>query len=177
MRVSNLGLVAFTAVIVNAQDLKLPSPDGTMTLYEKASDHAPELWIENTRAHRQTKLFDVGGTVSAAWSADGSAFYVNDHWASDRERAYIYDSSTLKRMDIAAMIQAADPESRTFTNAHMYFGIDRWEGTQDVAVRFFGHTDEPPVRCFAFRYRISRTGVVTKLSQRIAPIAAKHCEG
>ena len=89
-----------------------------MTLYEKAGNNAPELWIENARTHRRTKLFDIGGTVSAAWSADGSAFYVNDHWASDRERAYIYDAATLKRTSIADRILAQDPRSRRFAAGH-----------------------------------------------------------
>jgi hypothetical protein len=177
IRACNLGLVALAAVIANAQELHFPSPDGGMTLFEKASSRAPELWIENARTHQRTKLFDIGGTVSAGWSADGNAFYVNDHLASDQERAYIFNAATLKRLDIAAMIQAADPQSRPFTNAHAYFEISRWEGAQDVSVRFFGHTDEPPARCFAFRYRISQTGVVKKLWQHIAPFSTKLCEG
>src|SRR5665213_4457525 len=41
-----LGLVALALAFANAQDLNLPSPDGTMTLYEKAGNNARELWIE-----------------------------------------------------------------------------------------------------------------------------------
>lgn len=110
----------------------------------------------------------MGGTLSAVWSADGSAFYINDHWASDRERAYIYNAATLKRLDIAARILAEDPESHRFAKGHTYFAIERWEGEHDVAVRFSGHTDEPPVTSFDIRYRVSTTGVVKKLSQHTA---------
>jgi hypothetical protein len=177
MRTRCLGVVALAAVIANAQELSVPSPDGTLTLHEKVSHNARELWIENARTDRQQKLFDVGGTVSAAWSADGSAFYINDHWASDRERAYIYDAATLKRLNIGDRILAEDPRSRPFAVGHNYFEIERWDGTQDVSVKFFGHTDEPPVTCFVFEYRISQSGLVKKLSQHIAPITAKLCEG
>jgi hypothetical protein len=177
MRACRLGLVALAVAFANAQELNLPSSDGTMTLYEKAGNDARELWIENARTHRHTKLFDIGGTVSADWSADGSAFYVNDHWASDRERAYIYDAATLKRLSIGRRILAEAPRSRPFAAGHNYFEIERWDGAHDVSVKFFGHTDEPPVTCFVFDYRISQTGVVKKLSQHIAPITAKLCEG
>jgi hypothetical protein len=177
MRVSIFGLI-LAVVMANARVLdlpwgptkRLPSPDGTLALYEKASDNAPQLWIEDTRTHRRTKLFDIPSTLSAAWSADGSAFYVNDHEGSDEEQAYIYDAATLKRVDIGARIQAEDAKSRPFTKGHAYFHVERWEGNQEVTVRFFGHTDEPPVTDFDFRYRVGRTGTVKKLSQRTAPV-------
>ena len=162
--------------MANAQQLDLPqgpnkrlaAPDGSQILYGVRSSNAPQLWIDDRRAHRRIKLFDIGGTLSAAWSPDGSAFYVNDHWASDRECAYVYDAATLKRMDIAAMIQAADPQSRRFAAGHAYYEIERWVGSQHVAVRFFGHTDVPPVSIFEFSYAISRDGAVEKAGQRIS---------
>ncbi len=178
MRAGVLGLVSLAIVLANAQELYLPlgpvtqlaSPDGYGILYGEKSNSGLQLWIEDERTRRRTKLFDVGGTLSAVWCADGSAFYVNDHWASDRERAYIYDAASLERMDIADRILAADPQSPRFATGHSYFDIERWDGTHDVYVRFSGHTDEPPVTSFDFRYRVSRTGVVKKLSQRFAPI-------
>ncbi|MGA2882478.1 MAG: hypothetical protein ABSG13_26280 [Bryobacteraceae bacterium] len=178
MRVAIFGLVGFATVLASAQELYLPqgpvtrlaSPDASQILYSQKSNNGTQLWIEDKRTHRKTKLFDVGGTLSAAWSADGTAFYVNDHWASDRERAYICDAATLQLLDIADRILAEDPETRPFAAGHTYFAIERWDGTQDVAVRFSGHTDEPPVVQFDFRYRVSRTGVVKKLSQRTAPV-------
>jgi hypothetical protein len=180
MRAVRFGLVALAALTINAQELYIPggsvtrlaSPDGSKVLYsvpyQKSSNSGPQLWIEDSRTHRRTKLFDIGGTLSAVWSADGSAFYVNDHWASDRERAYIYNAATLERLDILARILAEDPASRIFANGHAYFAIERWEGARDVAVRFSGHTDEPPATSFDIRYRVSRAGAVKKLSQHTA---------
>jgi hypothetical protein len=177
------GLLSFATVLANAQELYLPqgpvtrlvSPNGSKILYgvsyQKSSSGGPQLWVEDERTRHQTKLFDVGGTLSAVWCADGSAFYVNDHWASDRERAYIFDAATLQRLDIADRIWAEDPETRPFKSGHTYVAIERWDGTEEVAVRFSGHTDEPPVMNFDFRYRVSRAGVVKKLSQQIAPVA------
>jgi hypothetical protein len=178
MRVAGLGIVVLAALTMNAQELylpsgpvkRLPSPDGSKILhgvpYQRGLRDEPQLWIEDTRTHRRTKLFDVGGTLSAVWSADGSAFYVNDHWASDRERAYIYNAATLQRLDIAARVMAQYPETRIFAKGHTYFAIEGWEGAPDVAVRFSGHTDEPPVISFDFRYRVSRAGAVKKLSEK-----------
>jgi hypothetical protein len=169
-----------TTIGANAQELCLPlgsvkrlaSPDGSEILYgvayQKGRNDGPRLWIENRRTHRRVKLFEIGSTLCAAWSPDGSAFYVNDHWASDRERAYIYDAATLKRTDMAALIQAADPRSRRFTAGHAYYEIERWVGSQHVAARFSGHTDVPPVTMFEFRYAVSRDGAVEKAGERIS---------
>lgn len=184
MRVGGLGFVALALAIAHAQQLdlpwgpvkRLPSPDGSKVLYgapyRAARNQGPQLWIEDTHTHHRTMLFQIGGTLSADWSPDGTAFYVNDHLGSDEENAYIYNAATLQRMDIGAQIQAADPASRPFANGHAYYEVTRWEGSSALAVSFFGHTDEPPVRSFAFRYRISRAGVVKKLSQCVAPVSA-----
>jgi hypothetical protein len=178
MSVRILAYLALAAVLANARVLdlpwgpmkRLPSPDGTFVLYGKTGVNTPQLWIENTRTHRRTKLFDIAGTLKAGWSADSAAFYVNDHSASDREQGYIYDAATLKRVNIGPRILAADAKSRPFSKGHAYFQVERWEGNQELTVRFFGHTDEPPVTDFDFRYRVSRTGAVKKLSQHTAPV-------
>ena len=178
MRAGIFACLAFAAVLANARVLdlpggpmkRLPSPDGTFVLYGRTGVNVPQLWIEDTRTHRRTKLFDIASTLTAGWSTDSAAFYVNDHLASDQEQAYIYDAATLKRLKVGARILAEDAKSRPFSKGHAYFQIERWEGNQEVAVRFFGHTDEPPVTDFDFRYRVSRTGAVKKLSQHTAPV-------
>jgi hypothetical protein len=157
----------------------LPSPDGAHTLYgvefQDGKNDGPQLWIRDNSTGASKLLLTLGGTMQAFWSPDGTAFSVNDHWASDRESAYIYDTETLKRQNVAEDILKADPESRHFTNAHAYFQIERWDGPASVFVRFQGHTDEAPVRCFEFQYRVSRTGVVEKLSERVHPIDTNLC--
>jgi hypothetical protein len=188
MHVSSLGLLALGAVILSAQELDLPgeaskrlaSPDGSMVLYgvpyDQGRNEGPSLWIEDTRTRRRTKLLDIPSTLSAGWSADGAAFYVNDQLASDQELAYIYDAATLQRIDIGARIQEEDPESRRLATGHAYFQVRGWDGTQEMAVSFFGHTDQPPVLCFTLRYRINKAGVVKKLSQRVTPATATSCD-
>lgn len=178
MNVKLFAWLALAAVLANARVLdlpwgpvkRLPSPDGTFVLFEKTGVNDPQLWIEDTRTHRRTKLFDIASTLTAGWSADSAAFYVNDHSGSDEEQAYIYDAATLKRVDVGARILAADEKSRSFSKGHAYFEVQRWEGNPEVAVRFFGHTDEPPVTHFDFRYRVSRTGAVQELSQHTTPV-------
>jgi len=134
-----------------------------------------QLWIRDNSTGESRLLLTLGGTMQSFWSPDGKAFSVNDHWASDRESAYIYDTETLKRQNVGEDILAADTESRHFTNAHAYFQVERWDGPAHVFVRFQGHTDEAPVRCFEFQYRVSRTGVVEKLSGRVHPIDPNLC--
>jgi hypothetical protein len=90
----------------------------------------------------------IGGTLSAAWSADGSALSVVDHWVSDSARAYIYDAGTLRRLDLGGRILFIDPDAKRFARGHAYFDVDRWEGPR-VIIHFQGHTDEAPVVCFS----------------------------
>ncbi len=157
----------------------LPSSDGALTLYgvefQDGKNDGAQLWIRDNSTGASRLLLTLGGSMQAFWSPDGKAFSVNDHWASDRESAYIYDTETLKRQNVGEDILAADPESRHFTNAHVYFQVERWDGLAHVFVRFQGHTDEAPVRCFEFQYRVSRTGVVEKLSERVHPIDENLC--
>jgi hypothetical protein len=176
-------LIALAATMANARELdfgplgsdeRLASPDGSKILYgvrsNKSGNAPPQLWIEDIRTHKRTKLFDILRDLSAGWSPDGAAFYVNDFQGSDEEDAYLYDAATLQRLDLEARIQAADPASRRFAKGHAYYEVTHWLGNQEVAVRFYGHTDEPPVTDFEFRYRVSRAGVVKQFSQHTAPV-------
>jgi hypothetical protein len=152
----------------------LPSPDGAHTLYgvqfQDGKTAGSQLWIRDSSTAAGRLLLTLGGSMQAFWSPDGKEFSVNDRWASDRESAYIYDTETLKRQNVGEDILAADPESRHFTNAHAYFHVERWDGPAQVIVRFHGHTDEAPVQCFELQYRVGRTGVVEKLSERVERI-------
>ena len=150
------------------------SPDGSKVLYgvpaRKGSNEPPQLWLEDRSTHQRTKLFDILRNLSAGWSPDGRAFYVNDNNGSDVEDAYLYNARTLERFNVGAYIQAADPEGRRFANGHVYYEVQRWLGPEEVLVRFFGHTDEAPVLDFDFRYRVSRNGEVKRLSERVKAV-------
>ena len=158
----------------------LPSPDGAHTLYgvqvQDGKNEGTQLWIKDNSTGASKLLLTLGiATMQAFWSPDGKAFSVNVHWTSDRDNAYIYDTETLKPQNVGEEILAGDPESRNFTKAHAYFQVERWDGPADVFVRFQGHTDEAPVQCFDFQYRVSRTGVVEKLSERVHPVDENGC--
>jgi hypothetical protein len=152
---------------------RLVSPDGAHTLYgvpwRSGVNDAPQLWIENMRTGEEHMLLSLGSTLSADWSPDGTAFSVNNHWASDREQAYIYDAGTLQRLNLGDRILAGDPEAKRFANGHAYFEVEHWDGSQYVIVNFHGHTDEAPVRCFDLQYRLNRDGDVEKLPPHASP--------
>src|ERR1022692_1871643 len=75
---------------------RLSSPDGSRILYgvpyQSGTNDGPQLWIEDTRTHQRKMLLSIGSTLSAVWSPDGTSFSVQDHWASDSARSYIYDA-------------------------------------------------------------------------------------
>jgi hypothetical protein len=122
-------------------------------------------------------LLEVSGTLSADWSDDSTAFFVEDHLASDSTRTYLYPISTLQRLDVAALILAADPLAERFVEGHAYFSVDRWDGSQYLLIHLYGHTDQAPVDCFDLHYRVNRNGAVQKQSQQVRPVAAKSCQG
>lgn len=154
---------------------RLPSPDGRYVLYGQHSDAAPQLWLEDTRSSERTLVLNVSGTARAAWAPDGSAFFANDRQASDTALAYIYDVPGLRRTDVRPLILPADPEAATIAKGHVYFEFEYWRGSQSATVRLHGHTDEPPVMCFDYRYEVTRTGQVDKLSRYVAPDTNRGC--
>jgi hypothetical protein len=158
----------------NGPVTRLSSPDGSHILYgvpyQSEINDGPQLWIEDTRTHQREMLLNIGSTLSAVWSPDGTSFSVQDHWASDSARAYIYDADTLQRLDLGRRILTVDRSGERFADGHAYFDLERWEDVQTVLVHFHGHTDERPVVCFDLHYRVSRSGTVEKLSQRVFPI-------
>jgi len=185
--------VALIAAVASAQEhlpaiaiLSLPngpvtqiaSPDGSHILYgvpyQSGVNDTPQLWMEDVRTQQRHMLLSIAGTLTAVWSPDGSAFSVEDHRASDSTRSYIYDASTLQRLDLADRILESDPGVKRFAAGHAYFAVDRWQGAAQVVVRLHGHTDRDPVVCFDFRYRVSRSGAVEKRSQRAVPMDGKN---
>jgi hypothetical protein len=166
---------------------RLVSPDGAYALF--GGGEAAQLWLEETRTHRRKMVFEVTiQTLTLAWSPDSAAFIANDRAASDIEDAYIYDVSTLQRLDVRSRILAADAEVARFvpgpnTAPHSYFHAIRWLDARRVEVQLHGHTDGTwngasvrPGDCFDLRYRVSREGAVQKLSQRVLPLTLRGCD-
>ena len=158
---------------------RLVSPDRAHTLF--GDDKEAQLWLEDTRTRQRRMVLKVTvQTLTLAWSPDSAAFIANDRETSDFEAAYIYDVRTLSRLDLRNRVLAADPRTAPFvpgpnTSSHSYVHGIRWLNAHEVEVRFYGHTDAAPVRCFEFRYRISRDGGVAKRSERVAPVTDSGC--
>jgi len=183
MSVRRAGLVfmaAVTAVMPLASlILSLPrgtrnlaSPDGRWVLYgvphQQSTSHTPELWIENLRTHRRHKVQDIPDTLRAGWFPDSARFWVEDHSASDRTQAYIYNPETLARLDVRKAVLDSDASASAFDRGHRYYNVAS-AAAQTLLIDFRGHTDEPPVTCFDVRYRVTRAGVVSRLSRRVRP--------
>ena len=157
------------------------SPDGSHVLYgiwPKANASCPaQLWIQDRRAHKRTLLQCIAGTLTAMWSPNGAAFATMPR-ISNQQEAYIYDTASLKRLDIGQKILASDATARRFaTDSHTYFEVRNWQDAQDAIVQLHGHTDRSPSRCFDFRYVVSRLGFVQKLSQLVTPAGDPRCRG
>src|SRR5580704_11856543 len=70
--------IAQELVLPNGSLTRLASPDGAHILYgapyQSGINDGPQLWIEDTRTHHRRMLLSIGGTLTARWSFDGSAF-------------------------------------------------------------------------------------------------------
>jgi len=180
-------------------DHKAVSPDGAYALYS-SGDSPAAVWIEELHTQKRREvLISPTGTVSVAWSPDSRAFFVNDHVASNVDRAYVYDAQTLSRLDLAALVVGGDPGAQRFTAPfvleapkfapgvrvadHSHLVADRWLDADHVDVVLAGHTDSTgtpehirPSQCFRLHYRISKSGEVRKLGQEVADEGTKACD-
>ncbi|MGA9070601.1 MAG: hypothetical protein WB424_10130 [Terracidiphilus sp.] len=166
---------------------RLPSPSGRYALVginkridlsqecAKCFSTSSKLWFEDNTSHARKLLLNVNSTAFAGWSPDGSAFYVEDHLGSNITEAYIFETATLKKVDIADRILAADSEAKHLNSGHAYFNSVRWQDNDNLLVRFNGHTDELPITCFDMEYLVSRSGMVKKLSGHTGPADAAWC--
>lgn len=158
---------------------ELPSPGGRFVLfglpYQPGARQGPELWIRDRRTGERRRLLALSSTAEAAWSPGGSAFFVADRIASSTTPSYIYERGGRTRLDVEALLRKTDPKLEPFSQGHFYVQAVRWQDSRTILVACFGHTDEPPVRCFRFRYLVSRDGKVRKLSQRVEPASSEAC--
>lgn len=134
-----------------------------------------KLWLEDSLSHTRKLLLAPGSSASAGWSPDGGAFFIDDREASDEEFAYLYQTASLKKMNLDDEILAADPRAKRFLEGHFYFKVNRWLSNGAVEVSLSGHTDDAPVQCFLLRYRVSQSGTVRKLSQDERPVDRTFC--
>jgi hypothetical protein len=133
----------------------------------------PRIRVEPNRCGPVSR-FSISRFITAQWSPDSSAFFLNDEFASDRTDAYLYDVQTLDRLNVGKKIIAAYPNAKKFSRDHAYFEGERWQDAKHVTVRFRGHTGSPVV-CFDSRYIVTRDGSVKKLFETAGPIDRVLC--
>jgi hypothetical protein len=166
---------------------RLSSPDGRYMLIgtskrtvlrhqcPKCSALQAKLWLVDNQSRDRRLLLDVASTATAAWSPDGKGFYIEDHQSSTSTLTYLYETESMKKLDVGELILAADPEAKKFLDGHTYFDVDRWQDSGDLLVRYSGHTKESPSMCFLMHFLILRTGTVKKLSEHIGPSDEAWC--
>jgi hypothetical protein len=201
MRIDQVLLALILAAAALAQtgarlSPRFVSPDGSYTLLSDAAE--PRLWIEDASGHRRLVIEATLQTMTIIWSPDSAAFIVDDYTGSNDEAAYVFQARTLERLDLRNLILAADTEAVRFTEpdipgapplgppnrkspASSLAHATRWLDSSHVEVELSGHTGGiqvgrsiEPGDCFSMRYRISTSGTVEKISQRVVPISQKH---
>jgi hypothetical protein len=144
---------------------------------QSASDEDSPLrfYLTDRRTHR-TRRVDVSGYGgSVQWATDSSAFFVNEHVASNEGEACFYQTSKLHKLDLREAILRADPSMEKFMDGHSYVWARQWLSNDTALVQLCGHSDEAPVVQFDVRYQVSLDGTVRKLSQQEGPPDLHEC--
>jgi hypothetical protein len=122
-------------------------------------------------------FYGYGG--NAVWSPDSSAYFVNDHIASDITDSALYfldPPNPPRRIDVDQAIRVSDPEAVRYFQGHRYFIARRWLDNQLAQVQFCGHSDAAPAVEFDFRYRIGQDGKALRISRRLRPPSLSHSD-
>jgi hypothetical protein len=164
----------------SGRESQLPSPDGKHVVYGKphkpGTRTGPTLWLRHAGRSDRKRLIELGSTARAFWFPDSRNFVVIDRESSSSMTSYLYDAEGRIMLDIRAALLRHEPELKTVANGHFYVEAQRLLDANTVRVAVFGHTDEPPVRCFRFIFAANRTGKIERLSKRISPATATACD-
>lgn len=146
---------------------RIQSPDRKWSLILEAPGDQRRLWIENTASHAKRLVNAFNRSASLSWAPDSRLFFVNDEWGSNGTDAYVFETSSLKKTDLADLLAAQYPAIvADYRNAgHVYFEAVRWLGPHVLLVRLTGHFDEPPTREFTFRFQLDLDGAVRKIAE------------
>jgi len=146
---------------------RIPSPDRRWTLVFECPKDCTErkLWLEGGTTHRRMLVHEYARSLDVSWAPDSRYFFVNDAYGSNGTECHVYESSTLKAMDVADVVEAGDPEATMYIGAgHSYLEAKRWITSQELLVQLSGHFDDPPFRAFTIKYRINIKGAVRRIS-------------
>jgi hypothetical protein len=159
---------------------ELPSPDGQHVIYgepyQRGVRQGPELWIRHRGRSDRKRLLELASTARAFWYPDSRNFIVIEQEGSSSGTSYIYDTEGRVVQDARAALLHSDSELGAVANGHFYVAVERLLNADTMRIAAFGHTDEPPVRCFRFVYTMTRGGKIERLSRRISPATATTCD-
>jgi hypothetical protein len=157
------------------QTSQLTSPDGRHIIYgepyRRGVRDGPELWLRHSGRPDRVRLLELGSTSHTFWFPDSLNFVVVDREGSDSMTSSIYDSDGHVVLDLRAALTRFDKELGAVATGHFYVEAQRLLDANTLRVAAFGHTDDPPVRCFRFTYNFTRTGIVQRLTKRISPVS------
>jgi hypothetical protein len=159
---------------------QLPSPDGRHIVYgeryRQGVRGGPELWLRRRGRPGGKRLLQLGSTARAFWFPDSRNFVVIDRESSSSMNSSVYDTDGRVALDIGAALARTDKELSAVARGHFYVEAQRLLNGDTLRVAAFGHTDEPPVRCFRFIYTVTRAGGIERLSKRISAATATGCD-
>jgi hypothetical protein len=138
------------------------SPDNHWTVLSTEPD--ARIWMLDNSTGRRRFLLDCQASISVGWAPDSKSFFINDHEVSNADDAFLYDTSTLKVINIGKLLTASDAQYvRYLTAGHHYVDVQRWISPHEAMVVVSGHFDSPPAESFEFHYSVGLDGKVTKM--------------
>lgn len=116
----------------------LPSPDGRWALIGTPLPDR-ELRLENQADKHQELVTGFSRSLSAAWSPDSKAFFVNDAYGSNLEDTYVYWLGSKEPHKLNDLILTHYKWDTEVDADHAYFQAVRWLGPAKLLVEYCGH--------------------------------------
>ena len=157
---------------------RLPSPDGRHMVYGKpfqsGVNSGPELWLSHTGSLEGKRLLELSSTAKVFWSPDSRYFVIVDHANSSAMTSTVYAADG--RVALQIRPEQSDDELRAIASGHYYVEAQQFLDANTLRVAAFGHTDQPPVRCFRAIYSVTLGGKVDRISKRVSRATATFCD-
>jgi len=125
-----------------------------------------KLWIQRKGSSERKLVREFERSLDVSWSPDSRHFFINDASGSNGTLAYVYDTETLKVVDVQEMLAAASRGVRNFEADHFYVQAKHWVSPDALLVTVNGYlSSTPPTPGLSGSYTVHLNGVVRTIRE------------
>ena len=124
------------------------------------------LFLSRLGETKKVPIWASGRSCDALWSDDSQRIAVTDWAGSSEAEIFLVDVAEpskavpLEVKNIQVIAQKAELEG------HCYYEAVKWEGSQQLLIRVFGHTDENQSHGFTYYLSVNTSPGIAKLVRK-----------